>query len=412
MLLILALLISLSVPVLAETTKITMASWQWEEAGFADFYRAVAKEFHEKYPQYEIEEVSLPFAQYWDKMTADCAADCPPDIMMHNATKLGSFIELGEIEPLDNLWDEETEQRLKNDFLPAQSEAPIVVDGKTYALYMMLTSHQLMYNEKLLEEAGIEVPTTTEEFIEAAIALTNAPEQYGYGFMTVAEEAFTDDIFMWAIGHDGDIFKDGKFQFNTPGVIEALKGYKAMFDAGVTPIGVPKATYRSMFAEGQVAFLIDGPWQYTFVESLNEEVASHVRTASVPFPTGKSLMSENIMTIPADAEHKEGAWLYLQMCSEAAAQADFANYTNCTPGMASAISQEWLEENTWFQGYVDGADGATICAPLAWPGISAQIRKIVLDRCQEILYNNADIEETVAKIQAEVDELAAQANLT
>lgn len=37
MLLILALLISLSVPVLAETTKITMASWQWEEAGFADF---------------------------------------------------------------------------------------------------------------------------------------------------------------------------------------------------------------------------------------------------------------------------------------------------------------------------------------------------------------------------------------
>ena len=61
---------------------------------------------------------------------------------------------------------------------------------------------------------------------------------------------------------------------------------------------------------------------------------------------------------------------------------------------------------------MDGADGATICAPLAWPGISAQIRKIVLDRCQEILYNNADIEETVAKIQAEVDELAAQANLT
>lgn len=56
--------------------------------------------------------------------------------------------------------------------------------------------------------------------------------------------------------------------------------------------------------------------------------------------------------------------------------------------------------------------GRPFAAPLAWPGISAQIRKIVLDRCQEILYNNADIEETVAKIQAEVDELAAQANLT
>lgn len=287
-----------------------------------------------------------------------------------------------------------------------------MVDSKTYALYMMLTTHQLMYNKKLLDEAGIAVPTTPEEFIEAAKALTKAPDQYGYGFMTAAEEAFTDDIFMWSIGSDGNVFKDGKFQFNTPGVIEALKGYKAMFDAGVSPIGTPKATYRSMFAQGQVAFLIDGPWQYTFAKSLNPDIAQDVRTAVVPFPTKKSLMAENIMTIPADAKNKEGAWLYLEMCSETAAQAEFAEYTNCTPGMSSAITQDWLSANPWFQGYVDGAAGATICASLSWQPINAQIRKIVLDRCQEILYNNADIPSTVAKIQEEVDALAADAGLS
>jgi multiple sugar transport system substrate-binding protein len=395
----------------AETTKITMASWQWEEAGFSDFYRAVAKQFHEAYPQYEIEEVSLPYAQYWDKMTADCAADCPPDIMMHNASRLGAFVQMGEIEVLENFMDEETESRLREQFSASQSEPPVYVDGKTYAIYMMMATHQLMYNKALLDEAGVAVPTTPDEFLEAAKTLTKLPGQYGYGFMTAAEDAFTGDIYIWVIGFEPDVFKDGKFNFNTPNVIEALTYYKAMFDAGVSPIGTPKATYRSMFAEGQVAFLIDGPWQYTFVESLNEEVAKNVCTAVVPFPTQKSQMAENIMTIPADAKNKEGAWLYMQMCTTAAAQAEFAEYTNCTPGMASAITEEWLIENPWFQGFVDGADGATICASLSWETINAQIRKIVLDRCQEILYANADITETVAKIQQEVDALAAEAGL-
>lgn len=391
----------------AETTKVTMASWQWEEAGFGDFYREIARQFHEKYPEYEIEEVSIPNAQYFDKMTADCAADCPPDIMMHNVGRLGAFIEQGEIEPLDNWMDEETANRLHNEFSPAQAQAPVCVDGKTYAVYMMMASHQLMYNKALLEAANIEVPTTPAEFVEAAKALTDAPNQYGYAFMTAAGDEFTGDIYLWVIGFE-DVFKDGKFNFNTPGVIEALGYYKELFDAGVTPIGVSKSDYRTMFANGQVAFLIDGPWQYTFVESLNEEVAKNVGTAVVPFPTKASGMAENIMTIPADAKNKEAAWLYVEMCTEAAAQASFAEFTNCTPGMASAISDEWLSENSWFQGYVDGAAGATITATLAYTSLDAQIRKIVDDRCQEILYANADIAETAAKVQEEVDALIAE----
>lgn len=53
-----------------ETTKITFASYQWNEAGYGDFYRYAAEKFHERYPQYEIEEVSIPAAQYWEKI--DC----------------------------------------------------------------------------------------------------------------------------------------------------------------------------------------------------------------------------------------------------------------------------------------------------------------------------------------------------
>lgn len=52
-----------------EVTKVLFASSQWEEAGFSDFYKMMAQKFHEQYPQYEIEEVYLPFAQYWDRIS-------------------------------------------------------------------------------------------------------------------------------------------------------------------------------------------------------------------------------------------------------------------------------------------------------------------------------------------------------
>lgn len=388
-------------------TKIQFASWQWEEAGFGDFYRKVAADFNEKYPEYEIEEVSLPSAQFFDKMLTDIAAGAPPDIMMYNETRIDQLIQEGTLAALDEYLSEETMNHLNNEYSPAQQNFPIAQNGHVYGLYMMLTSHQLMYNEAMLKEAGIDVPTTPQEFIDAAIALNDPPNQYGYGFMTLAEEAFYGDITMWAIGEDPDIYKDGKFQFNTPGVATALANYKTMFDNEVTPMGVPKATYRQMFADGQVAFLIDGPWQYSFVQSLSEEMAANVRTAVVPFPTKLSAAADNVMTIPSGAKNIEGAMKYLEMCASPEYQGEFAMMTNTTPGMASAVPQDWLEENPWFSAYVDGAAGATTTASMSYGSIEEQIRKIVIDYCQEILYNNADIEQTLQTIQDEVDALAA-----
>lgn len=393
-----------------ETTKITMASYQWNEAGFGDFYRYMAKLFHERYPQYEIEEVSIPVAQYWDKMIADCSADCPPDIMMYKGERAAAMIKAGELSVLNDLMSKETYDRLINEFQDCQTKAPVFTDGNLYGVYMMVASHQLMYNERLLREANIAVPTTAQEFVDAAIALTKAPDQYGYGFMTLSEDAFVNDIYMWALGFDGDIFNDG-FHFDSDGVKQALLYYKQLFDAEATPLGVSKTTYRTMFAQGQVAFLIDGPWVYSFAQSLENNEADNIRTAAVPFETGRSVMSENLMTIPTDAKNKEGAMLYIEMCTEYANQAKFTELTNCTAGIPDAISTQWLAENPWFSGYVDGAAGATAVVPDKYATINNEIRKIVLDNCQEILYGNADIEKAVAKIQSEVDALAEKSGL-
>ncbi|MGI6237417.1 MAG: ABC transporter substrate-binding protein [Candidatus Excrementavichristensenella sp.] len=408
---ILAMLLSLVYAASAnEVTKVTFASYQWNEAGYGDFYRYAAEKFHERYPQYEIEEVSIPVAQYWDKMIADCASDCPPDIMLYKAERSPAMIDAGELSDLSELFSVETMDRLSKEFQACQTSSPVYQDGKLYGLYMQVASHQLMYNERLLNEAGIAVPTTADEFVDAAIALTNGIDQYGYAFMTLAEDGFVYDIYMWALGFDANIFTNG-FNFNTDGVKEALRDYKKLFDAGTTPIGTDKNAYRTMFAQGKVAFLIDGPWVYSSAKSLEGSDVANIKTAIVPFETSLSVMSENLLTIPADAAHKEGAALFFEMLTEKEFQSLFTDLTNCSTGMKNAVSDEWKAQNPWAEGYIQGAAGATCVVSDTYALVNNEIRKIILDECQEILYSDADINETVDRIQAQIEEVAEENGL-
>ena len=390
-----------------EVTKVLFASSQWEEAGFSDFYKMMSEKFHEQYPQYEIEEVYLPYAQYWDKMIADIAAGEPADLMQQNIPRIPQFIKLGQLQALDDYMTPEVKEAFQKNYLPAQNEWPIVTDDKTYALSMMLTSHQLMYNKKLLDDAGVAVPTTPEEFVDACKKLTKLPNQYGYGFATLSEDAFYNDIMIWCMGLDANVLKDGEFKINTPESAKALTLYKELFDAEVSPLGVPKSTYRQMFAQGQIAFLIDGPWTMSFLKTENAEVAANINVAMVPFPTKNSAIADNILVIPTDAKNKEGAWKYMEMCAGEEAQTQFAEMTNTTPGWNGAVSDKYMTENEWFHAYVEGAPYAIQSSPMNHLDLDTQIRKVVIDQAQAILYNNAPVEETLETIQKEVDELIA-----
>ena len=66
-----------------------------------------------------------------------------------------------------------------------------------------------------------------------------------------------------------------------------------------------------------------------------------------------------------------------------------------------------MTENEWFHAYVEGAPYAIQSSPMNHLDLDTQIRKVVIDQAQAILYNNAPVEETLEAIQKEVDELIA-----
>ena len=388
----------------AETQKITFATWQWGEAGYSDFYAEVAEQFAKENPGYEIEPIQIPNGDYWDKMFASVSSGTVPDIFMGKVVRIGNLVGLGALEPLDNYASPELLEDFKTVYQPIQSSNPIVTDGKTYALTTMYTSHQLFYNKQLLDEAGIEVPTTIDEFIEAVKQLTKAPEQYGYACMTTNESAFYDDLLIWSIGFDDNVV-GGSININSPGVQEAFKKYKEIFDAGLVPQGVDKATYRTMFANGQIAFLIDGPWLVKTIESINPDIMEHIGTARVPFPYKNSSASDNLLYLSSSSKNKEIAWKYIELCASKDMQSRFAELTDCIPGRKDAVSSSFTAERPWYQAFVDGAPDAELIVAMDYLEIEGQIRKLIIDAGQAVLYENKDIPTVLQETQGKIDKL-------
>ena len=78
------------------------------------------------------------------------------------------------------------------------------VDGKTYAVPYYAGSKYIFYRKDLFEEAGIEVPTTMDEFVEAAVDLKEAnPDPANFsGFWFPGQDWRNGVAFVWDAGGD------------------------------------------------------------------------------------------------------------------------------------------------------------------------------------------------------------------
>ncbi|MGO1318543.1 MAG: extracellular solute-binding protein, partial [Cellulomonadaceae bacterium] len=101
--------------------------------------------------------------------------DQTPDVVEVGNTQVATFASVGAFTDLtDHLGDLGGDKLGPQGFIDAAT-----VDGTVYAAPYYWGSRYVFYRTDLLEEAGLEVPTTLEEFNAAAVALTT-DEQSGF----------------------------------------------------------------------------------------------------------------------------------------------------------------------------------------------------------------------------------------
>lgn len=137
----------------------------------------VAK-FEKANPGIKIEAENVPWNSYYDNLYTALIGGNAPDAAMVKLFAQPRLVEMGALEPIGDRIDAWPGKADLLDNLLTLNKGP---DGVQYYLPVQYVVLYLYYRTDLFAEAGLKPPTTCDEFREAAIKLTHAPERYGFG---------------------------------------------------------------------------------------------------------------------------------------------------------------------------------------------------------------------------------------
>ena len=165
--------------------------------------------------------------------------------------------------------EEYVSAELQADFIPSFWESN-EMDGTVWALPILASCRALFYNVDILEQAGVEAPTTWEEVLTACQAVKdNCPDVVPWGLDISTDEgqaAFS--YYAWNFG-GGFVDENGEWALNTKENVEAVEYIKSLIDAGycnANPYTDTKYPLYDAFGAGTLAMMI-GPMNMVPAES-------------------------------------------------------------------------------------------------------------------------------------------------
>ena len=205
---------------------------------------------------------------------------------------------------------------------PAAVEASSI-DGQLYAMPISTSSQLLYYNIDLLEAAGIPLPSmdpegrmTWEALAEAGAAAQAEGAQYGVVLDQINRYYQLQPLMESAGGGSGVSPNDPLVpDLVNDGWLRAMTYYHDLFDSGLGPRGVPVEQTPDLFANGQTAFFVGGPWwlpRMTGTDGLRFGIAPHpyFDGGEVVTPTGAWSWGVN-----PNSEHLEEAVTFVSFAS-------------------------------------------------------------------------------------------------
>ncbi|MBC7312050.1 MAG: sugar ABC transporter substrate-binding protein [Rhizobium sp.] len=138
----------------------------------------LVKKFEAANPDIKIEAENVPWNSYYDQLYTSLVGGNAPDAAMVKLFAQPRLAEMGALEPIGERIDAWAG---KADLLDNLLELNKGADGNQYYLPIQYVVLYLYYRADLFEEAGLKPPATCEDFRDAAIKLTKAPDTYGFG---------------------------------------------------------------------------------------------------------------------------------------------------------------------------------------------------------------------------------------
>ncbi|WP_157983879.1 ABC transporter substrate-binding protein [Nesterenkonia muleiensis] len=376
---------------------LTLGNSQWLDANRGEgLWEAVSGFDHAS--EHSVERVEYPSGDIATTLTTELGAGEGPDVMFIQDNVFESFVDADFLEPL--------EDAVEGANLNNTNEGG-VKDGTRYGVAWQRAPFALLYNSGLLDEAGVEVPTTPEELIESADILTEELGVQGFGDPSplVDDGRWLQHINIWTYGHGGSwADEDGNITVDTPENIEGVEVVKDLYDAGIFS-DEDLHTNRAAFAQGQVGMVdeIGGGALVASLEGGMDPQDIHVADQPTPEP---GYHQQLYVVVNANSPHVEEAkefvsWLVTEEGQEMLREASGADpLATDVP-----VTEEFAAENPWAEGFLEvGSHTQSTLIP-GHELQTTEIMTLIMDHVQEVLVNDIPAEEALAAAQGDVDNL-------
>jgi multiple sugar transport system substrate-binding protein len=234
-----------------------------------------------------------------------------------------------------------------------------VIGGNRLAVPVRGLVHTLLYNRRILEERGADVPTTIEQYVEVAKKCTyDGPngKVYGHAANSSVAEIFNSFMaFARCFGPADIVDKDYKVVVASAENKKALELYKELADASAMPPEWPTYSSTDVIREGRqgrVALITGAPATYYLQFNADPSVSPEAGNwETVPMPPSEARKAEwsigrhNVdfwsMVVPKNGPDPELSWEWISYMTQADVQTKMALNGNGPISPATFKAEEY-----------------------------------------------------------------------
>ncbi|MDD3335838.1 MAG: extracellular solute-binding protein [Eubacteriales bacterium] len=314
---------------LAESAQpVTITFWHHYSAQSAEnetLMNVLIPQFESENPGIKVNAVSHEWAELHDKVLVSASSQSLPDVARCDIAWLPEFEKMGILVALDEAMGNFADVSAT---LLDSAMSTAKIGDHYYGLALNTNSKIMFYQTAMLEAAGVAVPQTMDEWVEAVRKLsgTNTNGQQVWGWNEPALSGWNICPFIWSFG--GSLTDEAQTvatgYINSAATVKAIETFAQLYkDGALTGFNSGDIPMTDGFGTGRYAMMLEGPWKTAELEGAYPDTA--YGTAPIPAGEGGSvsvLGGEDIAMFTT--ANQDAAWKFMEFMTGEYAETEMA----------------------------------------------------------------------------------------
>lgn len=373
---------------------VTLTFWTTTTEAESDLFKKRIDAFQIDFPNIKVDLVEVPFSSASNQYKTAILGDQSVDVFRADGSWITEYADLGILYPLTNLITDEE--------LSGYMESAISTEmyqGELYGLPSVIDAPALLYNKRILKEAGYtSPPQSMDELLEIAKSVTQN-DRYG---IYVSNDAYYALPYIWAFG-GGTMSDDRKIEITSE---DTIKGLEFMLKLRQEGASQPYSDFTNAynvkmddFKNGRSAMIINGPWAVADILTGSEfKDDTNLGIAQIPKgPKGQgSPIGGHGLVISKYSDTPQEAYELIRYLTSGETQLQQSVELKTLPTQSKVYEDQALVSDSIIQGFKGQLDAAK-AKPLIPE--AAQMFNDFTPNLEDILLEKQTVEEGVTNIE-------------